>query len=398
MNASEPAPLANKTSQTNGGNRACDLTPDTTRGSVFHQLARLEAPGWGRGFKIYVVCIAVTFAPLLLTGWLEAHPLAAMWERTGDNSLPLLLDANIAFTFLVSFPVLMLLLVSDHDVLSSALRKVCETRAIAINEPQKEHLRSVWRAKFRRVNVLSLALGIPCSAALSWLTLRAYVWSGAGFWAISGTDVLMVGRVYLYCITLLYALITIYVARCICIAFFLRDVIAVSEINMLPFHPDGSGGLRPLGQVGLRNQYTLTILGLNIMVLAAITSTFLTHGIAEQVLIASAGVIYLVLGPIVFMGPLLPFRSAMQNRKLALLSEVTDRLRAEFERIRAQLPTMSVSQSDVDNIERLRKVVSMIDELPVWPFDARTLKKFASAYAMPLALPAVAKLVALLVP
>lgn len=142
-----------------------------------------------------------------------------------------------------------------------------------------------------------------------------------------------------------------------------------------------------MGRLGLRNQYTLTILGLNIAILALVSYEFLRPAEAERYLIAIAVLAYLLLGPIVFMGPLLPFRNAMRRTKATLMSEVTERLRTEFEQTRANLRGAGISKEDVDSLERLRKLGSMIDELPVWPFDARTLRTFGSAYVVPVALP-----------
>ena len=99
-----------------------------------------------------------------------------------------------------------------------------------------------------------------------------------------------------------------------------------------------------------------------------------------------AGVIaYLILGPIVFVAPLLPFRSGMQANKAELRSEIVQRLRTESERLRKQLPSnAAVTKEDEELIERLRKMCAAIDELPVWPFDPGTLRKFMTAYVIPI--------------
>jgi len=43
-------------------------------------------------------------------------------------------------------------------------------------------------------------------------------------------------------------------------------------------------------------------------------------------------------------------------------------------------------------IERWRKIGAIIDELPVWPFDADTMRKFIAAYLIPLVIPLVSAL------
>jgi hypothetical protein len=154
--------------------------------------------------------------------------------------------------------------------------------------------------------------------------------------------------------------------------------------HMLPFHPDKCGGLRPVGQLGLRNQTTLSILGLNVVILAVVSLSSLPRLPSQYHLIAVSAVAYLILGPIVFMAPLLPFRRGMLRTKSEWMSEVARRLRIEFDRLRIQIQSAQITKEDEDLVDRLRKIGSVIEELPVWPFDARTLRKFAGAYVVPL--------------
>lgn len=65
------------------------------------------------------------------------------------------------------------------------------------------------------------------------------------------------------------------------------------------------------------------------------------------------------------------------------MSDVARRLRTEFERLRIQIQSAQITKDDEDLVDRLRKISSVIDELPEWPFDARTLRTFASAYVAP---------------
>jgi len=102
-------------------------------------------------------------------------------------------------------------------------------------------------------------------------------------------------------------------------------------------------------------------------------------------LIIAAAIGYAFLGPVVFMGPLLPFRAGMLKTKAELMSEVAHRLRIELQRLRTQLPAGELTKDDERLIKRLRKLGSVIDELPVWPFDAGTLKRFVTFYVLPMA-------------
>jgi hypothetical protein len=77
----------------------------------------------------------------------------------------------------------------------------------------------------------------------------------------------------------------------------------------------------------------------------------------------------------------------MQEAKKEWTHEVARVVRVEIERLRVQIRKNEVTKPDEESIERLRKVGAAIDELPIWPFDPSTLRKFATAYIVPLALP-----------
>ncbi len=175
------------------------------------------------------------------------------------------------------------------------------------------------------------------------------------------------------------------------ISFFLNDVVNSSQISLLPFHPDKCGGLRPVGRLGLRNQYTLTILGLNIVLLIVGSPRL------PDRLLVEATVAYLILGPIIFMGPLLPFRRGMMGTKEEWMKEAGDRLHIEFESLRVKMRSGEITKDDEAMIDRLRKVGSFIQELPVWPFDAHTIRTFATAYIIRLGFPILIHIVTLLI-
>lgn len=44
-----------------------------------------------------------------------------------------------------------------------------------------------------------------------------------------------------------------------------------------------------------------------------------------------------------------------------------------------------------ESIDRLRKLGAAIDELPIWPFDPGTLRKFAMAQVTPVLLPLISE-------
>ncbi len=324
----------------------------TTSGSAVHHafavLDRLVFTGSFVSTKIYAVSVALTFVPLFALAL--CAPFSVVTPSPG-HPLPFLRDLNILFMFLVSFPCLMILTINDQNILVQSLRAVQSDGTVTISERDRRSLNERWRKRFRIVNISGQLLGVAVGATIACVNYIAYSPAGVGFWIAQDGRLLPVGVVFLLCIFLFYALVPIYVLRSIAISLFLRDVVAHSELHMLPLHPDRSGGLRPVGEIGLRNQYGLTLIGFNVVLLIAVSHHYLTVPLPLEFLVAAAVAAYLCLGPVVFMAPLLPFRGGMLKNKRQLLGEVAQRIRRELDRLRLQLPSGSISKDDEELVE-----------------------------------------------
>jgi hypothetical protein len=292
---------------------------------------------------------------------------------------------NVAFMFLVSFPVLLTLTVRDQFVLVSSLDRVRVDGVLVVPEDQAASISSLWKSRFRTLNVAAQMVGLLEGGLIAWLNYLTYRPAHLGFWIAVNGKLLPVGYVFLWCIGLFYAIVPIYILRNLGVSIFLKNLVAHAEISILPFHPDRSGGLRPVGEIGLRNQYCLSVLGANVVILIFVSFLYL-KAIPSSLdgLMVAAAIAYILLGPLVFIGPLLPFRAGMLRNKTELMSEVARRLRVELRRLRQQLEVGQITKDDEDLVDRLRKLGSVIDQLPVWPFDFGTFRKFLSAYVTPL--------------
>jgi hypothetical protein len=371
------------------------LCPDTSSDSLLHKLARRRGPGSRppRLVRVYLVVVAATYLPLLLAAKLGPIPL---WSGSGTGPLTFLHDWGLGYALLVSLPSLVVLLVSDEHILCTSLDEVQRDGVIALAESAADSLRVTWTRYFRILNLIVQFAGIGLGIFLGIVTLRLYVKNHVASWIAPEGHLHLSGYVYLYCIILLYTLIIVYVTRCIALSLFLRALVAGAPLRILPLHPDKCGGLRPVGRLGLRNQYTLTILGINIVLLLVVWVYSMNRTAPLRDVWIAASVAYLILGPVIFMAPLLPFRAGMQDAKKEWTHKVARVVRVEIERLRVQIGKNEVTKLDEESIERLRKVGAAIDELPIWPFDPSTLRKFATAYIVPLALPLLGEMVRVL--
>jgi hypothetical protein len=357
---------------------------DTTRRSLVH---RVSLGGIGES-EPAVKSIAKTYlAAALLTYGVMALVAALEWllgPARPDVKLPFWRDATTAFMFLVAFPTILVLVVTDNAALRAAMRRVQRDGVLTMTAAQEAIIEQRWGATFARLNAVIQIVALVMGAAIMIANYFAYRPETVGFWIASGGRLRPAGYVFLLSVWAFFAVIPIYIARTFAISFLLANVVRAGDIRMLPFHPDKCGGLRPVGSLALRNQYGLSVMGINVVLFALMSILYLDTPQSLFVLIALAVVAYLVVGPIVFMGPLLPFRGGMMRTKSELMSEVAQRLRIELSRIRAELQSGVITREDEELIDRLRKIGAVIDELPVWPFDAGILRRFLTAYVIPL--------------
>jgi hypothetical protein len=359
---------------------------DTTAGSVLHLFPRLfERLGLAPFERVglYIGAVLLIYVPLLI-GALRS-PLS-MTVPQGTLRMPFFYDVNTTCMCLVSFPCLLILTVTDQQVLTRALDTVQADGTITISEADGIALAKRWYRLFWLTNLAAQVLGLAVGGMVAYWNFGIATMGGSkGSWIVDDNKLLLAGYFFLYSVFLFYAVASVYVVRNVAIAFLFRDIVAHAKLHMLPLHPDKAGGLQPVGRLGLRNQYALTLLGLNVVLLVIVTYLFLTLSNMLIGLVVAAIVGYLIVGPLVFMAPLLPFRGGMLRNKAELMSKVALRMRMELDNLHSRLPSGAITVEDEQLIERLRKIGAVIDELPVWPFDAGTIRKFLSAYWFPIA-------------
>jgi hypothetical protein len=359
------------------------VTLDTTAGSALHILPRvLDRLGFGAfaPVALYASAVALTFLPLVIVGWFG--PLS-MTIRSSTLKMPFFYDASTIFLFVVSFPCLLILTVTDQKLLSSSLSRVQLDGIVAISEANGTALAKRWYRLFRMTNLAAQAFGLAVGGIAIYFLFRGAT-TTIGSWTALDKHMLPVGYIFLYCNFLFSAVTTVYVVRSIAVAVLLRDIVAHAELHILPLHPDKAGGLQPIGRLGLRNQYALTLLGLNIVLGGFVAYHFLNQDNDVIRFVAAAAIAYVTIGPLVFVAPLLPFRDGMMRNKAQLMNGVALRMRGELDDLRSRFQSGAITAEDAQLLERLCKIGAVIEDLPVWPFDAFTLRKFFTAYVVPI--------------
>lgn len=355
---------------------------NTKSNSPLHTLAT-SLNGLGAGVFtlpiLYSGAVLITLLPLFIGAWLSSQSITT---RSTTLPLPLLYDASTILMYSVSLPCLLLLTVTDDQLLRRALGNVQTDGILIISQADQQALATSWRRRFRSINAAGLLLGILSGAITAYYDYQLRTSGNYVGWD-TGNPLPATGYILMYCDFLFSVVAAIFLIRSLAIIALLRDVVSHAEIHMLPLHPDNAGGLRPIGRLGLRNQYAITILGINIGV-GWLVSHFLTPDDAWAGFITIAAIAYFTFSPLVFIGPLLPFRDAMLKSKAELMSGIASRLRTQLTDLRLRFESGAITSDDEQIIERLRKIGAVINDLPVWPFDALTLRKFVAAYIAPI--------------
>jgi len=358
----------------------------TTSHSLIHAVysrLRRHIPSEAISSAVFYMIPAAGIFAVLLLGTFVGDTLT---RENGATRLPFLFDINIWFMVLVSLPCLLVVAATDNLVLARALERVIIEGVISIPDEKQKQLAADWSRKFASINLVGQTIGAVTGAVVGFLNYLLYSDPQMHYWTVDaqGKFLWLAGSMYIGCLFLFYGSIAVYVIRIFGISWLFWAIMKAGTVHMLPLHPDKAGGLRPLGELGLRNQYPLTLFGVNVVLVVVISNIFLTVTPLLAALLIAAGAAYVVIGGAVFVGPLLPFRDAMIGNKAYLMSGVAQRIRAELDRLRKKLPASSISKDDEDSIDRLRKIGALIDELPIWPFDTITLRKIATAYWTPI--------------
>ena len=105
------------------------LAGDLTSGSLLPLWPDLlERMGVSRGFlpaTLYISNVMFQFVPLLIGAWIGPGPLLA---RDGAHRIPLLLDFSVLTSYLIVYPCVFMLMLTDQRALRSALGKISNVR------------------------------------------------------------------------------------------------------------------------------------------------------------------------------------------------------------------------------------------------------------------------------
>ena len=380
---------------------------DTGRGLLVNRLFGLVRDADVGRFRIYVLPYLVTaiacFVIPLVIACLTMNNLTR--PRAGELSIPYLLDWNMIFCFLVSLPLLVMLSVSEPRLISSGLAKLEGDKVLG--DWTKGELHKRWSVRYFVVNIVAQLAGIVVGAAAGYINYRAQTVCGFRGWQFDhcGTEIAS-WILLLWQIPLLGFFCAVYLVRFVSHIWFLYDLVKECNVTIQPFHHDHCGGLWPIGRLGVRNQYIMAAMGINILLFQYALYQLGSDAVEQRIeasefnvaiLMVACVSVYLVGAPTAFLGPLLPFRDKMRQSKESMLVGLSRDYEKVYDRVKKNCTNVEEAEADVACIERIDKLRNIVERLPVWPLDTRTLRNFFIAIGTPLISALMAGLVSLII-
>ncbi len=166
---------------------------------------------------------------------------------------------------------------------------------------------------------------------------------------------------------------------------------------ILPAHPDGVGGLSPLGQFALRLVYLISLVGVMLLAITPYTRGLAMHGVFKYTLspgLVFAGAAYVIAAPLIFFFVLGTASNAMREGKAKALQAICDRVNLEYGKTSAAVANGDEAiEPLVKELEAARQFDEITRSFPVWPFDADSVKKFTTSYFAPVVVGLLAELI-----
>lgn len=179
----------------------------------------------------------------------------------------------------------------------------------------------------------------------------------------------------------------IVVFACLCAA-----IASQPALRILPWHPDATGGLHPVGQTALLLSCFSFVVGVS---LAGITIQESIYEAMRQAEGGGAGantriqlglwVLYLLVGSLLFFLPLTPLRRRMALAKRAYLLQADAQRLQLADRHAEALDRREFEADFLQGLGALNELTEKAMAMAVWPFDRQTFVRYTGLLATPLA-------------
>lgn len=194
-------------------------------------------------------------------------------------------------------------------------------------------------------------------------------------------------------------LLALIVARILVAILWFNRLFRRFEIRVKILHPDGAGGLSPLGGFSVKIGYLIGIYGLTLVIIVLSQNITVSGEVSPQVNPPTilASFLYFVLAPISFFAPIGSAHSAMGKARDEFALRISERFDEEFVRLQASLGEGTEQiKASMEKIEQLQAMHAIVTGFPIWPFNTENTIRFFSSILSPILLVIISALITIL--
>lgn len=333
-----------------------------------------------QSISYYVLIILICF--LGIPSLLAILLLPETVKISSNLKLPYFRDYNVLFMCAITLPGVFYLLMTERKMISESVNSVLNQGTLTLDENRSKMFER-WKTRYANVNVIAQVIGLIVGAMVAYGNYATISSPGFKAWQVSKGVINIPGYVFILVqLPTFFFFLVAYLIRTVTHCFYLHDLARNATFSLSPIDYENAGGLRPLGRIGLRNQYLLALGGLNIGFFVLGMQMLGPNPMLEYLFIAALG-FYVVAGPIGFLGPLLPFRSKMLETKRVYSERISKALKSELDYLIDHLQDNGYPADKHQLLKRYEHLQTFIRQMPVWPFDSRTVRKFLLSYIFP---------------
>ena len=345
---------------------------------------RAKGIGLSRCVTIWVVLSELTYLPALF--W-NLHLEYQVLGKDAPMALPYLHDINLTMMLIVCLPALVISHLREAHLLPQVMSDLVAQGTASWERRNAEKFVSMWQTRYRRWNGGAVIGGLAVGALVAWMNYTFLQENYGKSWQtayVKKPQINAPGWFFLIVqIGAFWFVLTQQFVRMLVGIGLLAGYAKKAVIRINPLHPDRVGGLKPIARVGMQNQIIVAIVGVNVGSIFVVLQ-MLGKGASIWIGVIAA-LAYLIVAPVVFVGPLVPFRPHMLEGKNKYLRRIGDQFRDDLDSTLRQLNDDSSSVVKLEKLERLGGIHERIAKLPEWPLDTRTVRKFSATLLSPVA-------------
>ena len=331
---------------------------------------------------IWIGVAVLTYVPPIIAGTLLGHRLVG---TEGKFILPYLHDVNQMMLLLISLPALLVIYLREARLLPEVLSELTKDGTAAWQLTDAETFVERWERHYQRLNRWSVPAGFFVSVIVFLLNYSFHMQIHGQMWLTAYVDSpglnLLGWWALLVQIGLFYFILTLVVFRMIGGIALLTSYARSVGISVNPLHPDKVGGLKPVARLGLQNQTAVAIVGINVGTLFIVLQ--ILGGGTVLWLGFLAIILYLIIAPAVFVGPLIPFRPHLLRGKTDYLQTIANQFKRDLDEVLGRLEEDLETSRKLEKLEHLSRVHDRVAALPEWPLDTSTIRRFGAALLTP---------------